>query len=225
MSEQRPPAILVATLNLRNNSDRWDERAPLLVAQFVALRPDVIGLQEVRRPIDQAEWIAERVNAQLAGEPPYQVFQTNKTGLAGLVEGIAVLSRLPLLEREWLDLGGGSRVAQRARIRLPDGRVLDFYNTHLHHPAEDEPLRTEQARRLLAWLAERPDVPQVLVGDFNAGPDAPSVRLIRERLRSAYAAVHGREPPATFPTPLSREWGEFSVVIDYIFVNDLVTVH
>ncbi|HEY8489599.1 MAG TPA: hypothetical protein VIO14_01270, partial [Dehalococcoidia bacterium] len=46
-----------------------------------------------------------------------------------------------------------------------------------------------------------------------------------ERLRSAYAAVHGREPPATFPTPLSREWGEFSVVIDYIFVNDLVTVH
>jgi endonuclease/exonuclease/phosphatase family metal-dependent hydrolase len=176
--------------------------------------------------VDQATWIAERVNERLdRGAPPYRVYQTNKTGLPGLVEGIAVMSRLPMLEHGWLDLGGGNRVAQRVRLELPSGGVLDFYNTHLHHPIEDEPLRTEQARRLLAWMEGWPGVPQVLVGDFNAQPFAPTIRLISGRLRSAYAAVHGHEPVKTFPTPLSEERGGLAIVIDFIFVNDLVQVH
>ena len=37
----------VATLNIRNLADRWDERLPLLLADFAALQPDLIGLQEV----------------------------------------------------------------------------------------------------------------------------------------------------------------------------------
>jgi endonuclease/exonuclease/phosphatase family metal-dependent hydrolase len=80
-------------------------------------------------------------------------------------------------------------------------------------------------RRILAWMTERANVPQVLVGDLNSQPTHPAVRVVAERLRSAYALVHGREPDATFPTPLSEEYGTFSVVIDYIFVNGLVQVH
>ena len=225
MDEEQGAAIRVGTLNLRNTSDRWKERAPLLIDQLVALRPDVIGLQEVRVPANQARWIVEHVNTRLGdAHPPYNCYQTNKTGLAGLIEGIAIMSRLPLLDQAWLALGGASRVAQRVRVELPSGATLDFYNTHLHHEADAEALRTEQAKRLLEWLDERAGAPQVLVGDFNAQPFAPPVQLVTERLRSAYAAVHGREPERTAPTPLSKQWGGSGHVIDYIFVNEPIDV-
>ena len=32
--------LLVATLNIRNLADRWDERLPLLLADMAALGPD-----------------------------------------------------------------------------------------------------------------------------------------------------------------------------------------
>jgi hypothetical protein len=38
-----PLALRVATLNPRNLADRWDERLPLLLADFAALQPDLIG--------------------------------------------------------------------------------------------------------------------------------------------------------------------------------------
>src|SRR4029077_10819004 len=43
----------VATLNILNLADRWDERLPLLLADFAALQPDLIGLQEVVYPMQQ----------------------------------------------------------------------------------------------------------------------------------------------------------------------------
>lgn len=218
--------ITVATLNLRNISDRWPRRAGLLIDQFLELEPDVIGLQEIRRPARQATWLQRRVNARLeSARPPYHVFTRYKIGFLRLWEGIAIMSRLPVLESDWLDLRGGRRVAQRVRVALPGGGVLDFYNTHLHHPTGEVALRVNQARHLMEWMAERPDVPQVLTGDFNAEPDSLTVRLILERLRSAYYSFHGAEPAGTVPTPLSRSYGAPPKVIDFIFVNDRIDVH
>ncbi len=225
MKETQGATVRVGTLNLRNTSDRWKERAPLLIEQLVALRPDVIGLQEVRVPAKQARWIVDQVNDRIEDdEPTYRFYQTDKTGLAGRLEGIAVMSRLPILEKDWLDLGGGSRVAQRVRVALPSGVAFDFYNTHLHHSRDADELRLEQAACILGWLDEHASGPQVVVGDFNAQPSAPPVQFMTERLRSAHAAVHGREPDRTAPTPLSDQWGEPGHVIDYIFVNELIDV-
>ena len=135
---------------------------------------------------------------------------------------MAVLSRLPVLERAKLKLGGQNRVAQRVTVAAGDG-VLDFYNTHLASKGED--VRTAQARRLLEWMDERSAVPQVLVGDLNARPNAASIQLLATRLRSAYAAVHGQEPEKTVPTPLRVGATGRGSVLDYIFVNPLVEVH
>lgn len=227
MSSRQGASIRVGTLNLRHNADRWKERAPLLVEQLVTLELDTVGLQEVHVPSDQGAWIVAQVNARIGPEStPYSLYQTNKTGLQGWREGIAIMTRLPVVEEEWLDLRGGARVAQRVRLRLPFDATLDFYNTHLHHEHDATELRREQALRLVDWLLERSSVPQVLVGDLNAQPSDEPVRLIAERLRSAYREIHGREPERTAPTPL-REGSE-SVsghVIDYIFVNDAVEVH
>lgn len=208
-------AVVVATLNVRNTADRWRARSPLLVEQLVALDPDVVGLQEVRRFPSQARWIAREATRRRGRPPAWEVGGAYKTGLKRLWEGLAVLSRLPATGRARLRLGGQSRVAQRVTVALPDGRPLDVYTTHLADG--DESLRCTQAERLLAWMAEQPDRPQVLLGDLNSGPRSGPLRVLGRRLRSAYALVHGSEPPRTSVNGAG-------VVVDYIMVNDLVMV-
>ena len=199
--------VVVATLNVRNTADRWRERAPLLVEQLVELDPDVVGLQEVRRFPGQARWIARE-----AGRP-WTVRADYKTGWKALWEGIALLSRFPVTGHGRCRLGGDSRVAQRTTVELPDGRSLDVYDTHLADGHVD--LRTAQARRLLEWMDERPDTPQVVLGDFNSRPGSAPVRVLTGRLRSAHALAHGSEPPRT---------AVGGGVLDYVFVNELVEV-
>jgi endonuclease/exonuclease/phosphatase family metal-dependent hydrolase len=214
--------IRVATLNCRNTADRWRERSSLLIDQLVELAPDVIGLQELRHFPSQAGWIAREAGSR--ARVPLWLHTTYKSGLLWFWEGIAILSRLPIVERDARKLPGDHRVANLARLRLPDGGVLDFYNTHL--AARGAEVREAQVNVLLDWMATRPGTPQVLVGDFNDTPDSTSIGVVRRSLRSAYAAVHGEEPPRTGPTPL-RPSGDPSQgkVLDYIFVNDRVEVH
>lgn len=83
VSERQAATICVATLNLRHNADRWEERAPLLIEQFVTLEPDTIGLQEVHVPSNQAAWIVAHVNARIGQDSqPYSLYQTKKTDFA-----------------------------------------------------------------------------------------------------------------------------------------------
>lgn len=214
--------IRIATLNCRNATDQWRRRRGLLLDQLVALRTDVIGLQELRHFIPaQGRWIAERVGTRTT--TAHWLHTTYKTGLWWWWEGIGILTRLPVVERSWLELGS-TRVANVTRLELPDGGVLDFYNTHL--ASRGAGVRTAQAARILEWMATRPGPPQVLAGDFNAAPTARSIGLVRERLQSAYALANGAEPAKTVPTPLRRRGmgaGRESV-LDYLFVNDRVRV-
>ena len=60
-------ALHVATLNIRNLADRWNERLPLLLRDFAALQPDVIGLQEVVFVLEQDRVIGGRRTWPLPG--------------------------------------------------------------------------------------------------------------------------------------------------------------
>jgi endonuclease/exonuclease/phosphatase family metal-dependent hydrolase len=181
-----------------------------------------VGLQEVSVREDQARLLADEVNAALgaAGEPVrYEYVQQNKTGTESGVEGIAVLSRLPVVEHDWLDLQSFNRVALRTRLRLDDGGTVQFYTTHLHYKQEDNEVRVAQVRLLHAWMeGHRDGSPQILVGDFNALPHHDPITFLAERYLSAYGAVHGREPEFTFPTPLVNR-GEWRGTLDYIFLT------
>lgn len=212
----------VATLNLRNTADRWRERRPLLAGQLVDLAPDVIAVQELRMCPDQAAWIVRNVAARTGGRLRYRAFRRGKAGLAGMWEGIGVLSRVPVVATAWLALGAQGRVAQRVTVRPPDGGVLDVYNTHLG--LGGEVLRVAQARRILEWIDMRPPVPLVLMGDLNARPGSPTIELLSSGLRSAHLEVHGSEPPRTVPTPLRLRPTADGSVLDYVFVNDGVEV-
>ena len=184
----------VATLNIRNIADRYEERLPLLLADMRALQPDVIGLQEVVYPMEQDRLLGA------AGEARYRAIRA----WAGRPEyGNSLLVREPLeaTAEERIDLER-NRSAIRVLLRLPGGSSVLFASTHLHHVPGDESTRDEQAGRLVDWLAEAPTVDaQVIVGDFNAEPDEPAcVRLRSHRFRSAYFEANGEEPAVTWPS-------------------------
>ena len=95
--------IKVATVNILNELSAWSKRRNLLRDGLAALQPDLICLQEVSLKANNAGWLAEELGYSLA--------VCSKTGNNPLEEGIAVLSRLPVVRQECFDLGSQNRVA------------------------------------------------------------------------------------------------------------------
>jgi endonuclease/exonuclease/phosphatase family metal-dependent hydrolase len=211
----------VATLNIRNLADRWDERLPLILADMAALQPDVLGLQEVVYVLQQDRLIGA------GGEGRYESFR----GWAGRPEyGNALLVRQPRsgsdVERHDLGL---QRSSIRARLALPGGASVVVAVTHLHHIPADEGVRDEQATRLLEWLAAAPASDALVVmGDFNAEPVEPAyARMTAAGYRSSFHEANGREPEVTWPSgleaPAKDDDGDPGC-LDYIWVKGAVAV-
>jgi endonuclease/exonuclease/phosphatase family metal-dependent hydrolase len=188
------PILTVATLNLLNDLTHWPERAPLIVNEFRAVRPDLIALQEVSLPLNNAQWLAD----QLGG---YSVYLSPKTGRKSKREALAILSRMPVEDHTTLPLIDQDRVAQRVVVRH-HGEPWTFANTHLYWNPFNDVARRRQAGRILEWIAH--DRPAIVCGDFNAEPHYPSIATMRRRFASAHVEAHGREPDYTCPTPLHR---------------------
>jgi endonuclease/exonuclease/phosphatase family metal-dependent hydrolase len=211
----------VATLNIRNLADRWDERLPLILADMAALQPDVLGLQEVVYVLQQDRLIGA------AGEGRYE----SQRAWAGRPEyGNALLVRQPLVatDVERLDLGL-SRSAIHGRIALPGGATVLVAVTHLHHIPADEGARDEQAGRLIEWLATAPTTDgQVLMGDFNAEPVEPAYARMRDAgFRSAFLEANGREPDVTWPSGLeapAKDDDGPPGCLDYIWIRGEIAV-
>ncbi len=212
--------ITVATLNLFHKMGRWDERFPLLLDQLEALRPDIIGLQEVNLATDQGVSICRLANDRMNDAPPYEIYHVARPRRSAHLEALAVMSRLPVEAHEGLDYLLQENVAQRLRLRLQGGAALDFYNTHLHYPPSATQDRLHQAERLLAWVDTwQGAAATVAVGDFNAYPEERTVTLMKTRFASAHEAAHGRDPERTWPTPINTFDPSPPGCLDYVFVD------
>jgi endonuclease/exonuclease/phosphatase family metal-dependent hydrolase len=213
--------LLVATLNILNLADRWEERLPLLLAEMAALQPDLMGLQEVVYPMQQDRLLGA------AGDGRYEVVR----GWAGRPEyGNSLLARAPLVptDMDRLDLGL-NRAAHRVTLALPGGSTLVFAVVHLHHPPDAHRERLAQVEALLTWLDAGPAHDALLtVGDFNADPREPAHARMREAgFRSAFAEANGGEPAVTWPSglqaPAMDTDGEPDC-LDYIWMRGAVEV-
>jgi endonuclease/exonuclease/phosphatase family metal-dependent hydrolase len=213
--------LLVATLNILNLADRWDERLPLLLAEMAALQPDLIGLQEVVYPMQQDRLLGA------AGEGRYEAVR----GWAGRPEyGNSLLVKAPLAptDADRLELAAG-RAAHRVRVALPDPSRLVFAVVHLHHVPSDEAVRAAQVATLLPWLDASPDNDaMIVVGDFNAPPSDAAAAMMRDAgFRSAFAVANGHDPAVTWPSglqaPAMDTDGE-PACLDYVWVRGAVTV-
>ena len=220
----------LATLNIRNLADRWDERLPLLLADFAALQPDVIGLQEVVFAAQQDRLIGAagageyRTIRGWAGRPEYGNALLVRAGLgvAGGLAGPAVSGD------DRLDLGLG-RSAQRVRLELPGGASLLCAVTHLHHTVDGAAQRDVQTETLVRWLDHGPSTDvQVVVGDFNADPDEPTyARMVAAGFRSAHREAHGHEPAVTWPSGIRAPGMDTDGdpdCLDYLWIRGVVTV-
>lgn len=213
--------LLVGTLNILNLQDRWEERLPLLLADFAALGPDLLGLQEVVYPMQQDRLLGA------AGPGRYEAVR----GWAGRPEyGNSLLVREGLA---WEDAGrldlGRNRAAHRVRVALPGGARLVFAVTHLHHVPADAGARLAQVEGLVPWLDASPaGEALVVVGDFNAHPGEAAYGAMRAAgFRSAFAEVNGAEPAVTWPSglvaPAMDTDGE-PRCLDYVWVRGAITV-
>jgi endonuclease/exonuclease/phosphatase (EEP) superfamily protein YafD len=150
------PSFELMTVNLNGRNDDYGRFIEL--ARRVS--PDLIVLLEV-----DSAWA--HALEDLAEDYPQRVLLPREGPF-----GIAVLSRLPLLEHRAIDLYGTPAV--EARIALPDGRALRLVGVHLRSPTSPE--RAAQRNAQLAAL--RPLVaahagPLIVAGDFNVTPYSP----------------------------------------------------
>ena len=209
----------IATLNIRNLADRWEERLPLLLADMAALQPDLIGLQEVVYPLQQDRLLGA------SGEGEYESVRA----WAGRPEyGNALLLKSPLTANaaERLDLDHG-RSALRVLVALPGGSRLAYVVTHLHHIPLDAALRLAQTEALLAWLESTPaHDAMVVAGDFNAHPGEPAyARMEAAGFRSALAEANGVEPAVTWPSGLKAPGMDVDgdpTCLDYIWLRGAI---
>ncbi len=217
--------VTVATLNLHQTADRWRERRHLITAELLDLQPDLIALQEVAMPVQQAKWLCKQINMRMTGsdQRPYHIKQARRRHWRrGYREGVAVLSRCPILYHDVFGMGYDGCVAIRVHVQLPSHQTMDFVSTRLHDIARDREAREEQAMRLYAWMQRYKQVPlQVLAGDFGEVPHGRAIEILSQSFRSAYAAKHGCDPVATYPTVLAKQVAQ-AACLDYIFVSKSV---
>lgn len=206
--------LTVATFNIWHDQGDWSARLPLIDATLRATNADVIGLQEVLQDGDalpnQARTLADRLGMQ-------RVFSSVDDPDRPRRYGNALLSRLPILDHDWVKLEplDDYRTAQRIRCRMNDGRIVDFANTHFHHTPEGGAIRARQIAHLLEWLPDD-GVPLILTGDLNAPLDNPEMAPLRARFAEALRTVH---PDQGERTTLNTALGHRAVQIDHILYD------
>src|SRR4051794_36160283 len=177
--DQPPIPVRLITFNAHHGVGE-DERhdLPRLAKLLASADADVICLQEVDRhfgdrseDVDQALLLSRALDMQLAWGPAIDEPRPGEP--AARQYGNALLSRLPILISDVHPLPGTGepRSALRTMVEL-DGGTLWVTATHLTtHSAEE---RAAQVAALSA-LHTGPMEAGVVVGDFNARPDAPEL--------------------------------------------------
>ena len=193
--------LRLATFNIRNVTDRYEERKPLLGAAFAEIAADIIGLQEVMFSEPRQD---DFLSAQLA-ERHYRSFASHHEKYTNF--GNAILCGVgEVLAHEETRLSHG-RSAQRVLIALAGGQMLWFANTHLHHKPEEPDVRVAQAKAVAEWMAAAPEADAIVIaGDFNTPPHEPAYGvMLAAGYRSAFAEANGREPDVTWPSGIQAE--------------------
>jgi endonuclease/exonuclease/phosphatase family metal-dependent hydrolase len=222
------------TLNLWGEQPPLERRLELVVAGVSDLRPDVLALQEVR----EVPGVLPNVAATLASRLGCHHVFCPATEWGGGVEGVAILSRRPILASESAELPGATpqerRVVLMARCET-DAGPLQVATTHLNYRLHDGLTREAQVQAVDAFIAARPsELPQLLMGDFNATPAHDEIRFLRgcttlggrrTYYQDAFEQLHPDEPGITWarrnPYTEKLRWLEPERRLDYIFVTPM----
>jgi endonuclease/exonuclease/phosphatase family metal-dependent hydrolase len=232
--------LRVATLNVWNTEG--DARRPELInRELKKFDPDLVAFQEVVQTPD-----AKMLDRLLAGLDLHGTHQADVQSyappFADRYGGTAVATRWPHRPIEALDLrvAGAADVpwaALAVRVPVPEIGELLFIAATAAWRLSAEAAREQQAIAITDLDARhRAELPTILAGDFNANPDAASIRYLtgRQSLNGRSALYHdawevaGEGPGYTWTTdnPHARA-GAKQIVrqphhrsrFDYVFVG------
>ena len=243
----RPPAAAdgpltldVMTFNIRygtaaDGADEWSARRQSVIDLIERHGPDVLGLQEALA--FQLAEIAEGVEGYarvgvgrddglLAGEFSAILYDADRL----LVDrsGTFWLSDTPSVPASSSWGNGIPRICTWARfVDARSGRAFWVYNTHFDHRSQAS--RERAAAAIVAHAAERTGrEPLVVMGDLNAGPDNPAVRLLLSQrrgepaLKDVVAGTPDAEAGGTF-TGFDPE-SDGGTRIDWVLVSEAAAV-
>ncbi len=186
-----PDCLRVATLNMHGGYSQFFDPNLERIAQLAELNGvDVLMLQEIETGrlasfgVDQVLWLARRLDMEAAFFPQNEVLQ-----------GIAVLSRVPIEETWGVELPSeGNQAAMMRVVLAPERLVADplagqvgdlyLYNAWLGFRVverdgqpipEGEQDQNRQLRTMLTYMQnfQRPTDRIIFGGTFNFGPDSP----------------------------------------------------
>lgn len=211
-----PLVTRLLTLNLNFDEAKhgpWPARLPCIAAAVARLQPDVLALQAVRRRAGGFDQVQAMASATGLGHNYFMAARRDDA----VEDGSAILTRLPIVARDCARLthdpdpeDASPRILLLVTVDVGAGQRLTVANGHFSWVAALNDRNVEDTLKHLAKV----DGDAVLVGDFNATPDAPGMRAIAAAgWRDTWHALHGEEDGATFeaPTPTLR--------IDYIWLR------
>lgn len=183
--QPRDPTILrVGSQNLLHDFPKFyklHERYSRVAEEIRRLDLDIVGLQESAW-ITQVGLVPEKIAQRLGYRFAHFKLETTAS-LLGFENGIAIISRYPILEQERLKFVNQNNIFEaraviRALIQTPLGAV-NFYSTHLS--GETGRLNLQQTRELVAFIERhRAEGPAILAGDFNFYDNAASPRYLTQ---------------------------------------------
>eukprot|EP00696_Hemimastix_kukwesjijk_P011363 gnl/Hemi2/24260_TR8148_c0_g1_i2.p1 gnl/Hemi2/24260_TR8148_c0_g1~~gnl/Hemi2/24260_TR8148_c0_g1_i2.p1 ORF type:complete len:306 (-),score=19.76 gnl/Hemi2/24260_TR8148_c0_g1_i2:58-975(-) len=208
----------IMSYNVWNNNPPWDVRSQMIADSINALKPDIVGFQEIRNDFSVRDGSAHQRKrlAELLPEYPYSVYQ-RAMAFPGTTneEGLGVFSRYPILDWDYRTLprvmtsgDANYRICIRALVQTPAGLVT-FFVTHMTY---DTAVQGVQALDLWRYMKqhEKRGVPQILVGDLNIYPEhleaveffTGEIDLEGEKgdMLDTWPVLHPDDPGLTFST-------------------------
>jgi endonuclease/exonuclease/phosphatase family metal-dependent hydrolase len=218
--------------------ERWRERQVGIAATLAAQQPDIIGLQEswASRESSQPEVLAASLGMYSAFAGPSLPTEPESPDHVDVDLGIAVLSRWPI-RHSWVHALPTSRevapVAIVTAIEHPRGTLYTVctcleYHAHL---ADDHLAQARELARLAADLGARgSDLPVIVLGDMNAGPDEPGIDALTGELVDAWELpidkprtdVDGVTLSSAVPFAPFEAVKQLDRRIDYVFIRPLL---
>lgn len=229
--------IRLTTWNLWWRFGDAERRRPVIATVLRRAQPDIVGLQEVwqRGSLNAAGELSAELGFHTAFGPAADSSLWQQRGHADYGIGNAIVSRWPFISTQSIALPAGnapdeSRFALSAEVATPFGSMR-FTTVHLNSGWWHNGIRAAQLRHLMGWLADQPanDLPMVLTGDFNAGPDFDEIRPLTGRaapydnrlpLIDSWAHANPDDPGTTWDQRNPYVDGaEPSTRIDYVFTG------
>ena len=217
----------VATYNIHKGADRQGHYdLDRTIDAIRHLDADLVGLQEVMRNHadfdcdDQPALIADGLRRR-TGRPWTHVHVNawilddrrclaRGRGSEVATEDLAFVSATPIVASRSIRLSEG-RVGLSVRVAArPDVPVVV---THLSANRDNQQSRIREVAVLLPWAAQQG--PGLLIGDFNAQPDAEELRPLRAHYHDAWAEASARGRINGVASGSTRPFGRVSR-IDYV---------